>query len=267
MSNRLYDADHRTQQPPQCHHSTSQHIAQRHSTPPLAARAGLPGGDLRAGHGGGHLQDAVIDTGTTGLSGWSRFRGGGDRHRQRHHLRPRRGRVDPRRPPDVHGAKPTRHRQATINPPTLYTARKCAVPRLHRGGVPASLDASPSARCRCRAPSRRAASGSTGAWICRPSRPHLPRQPHRPLPWRPPASRPTRPPPCASYHAYPAHAPFGGYKKSGFGRETHKMMACRATTARPRTCSSRSTRTSWASSEARSTFTMQAQVRRRALCF
>jgi len=27
-----------------------------------------------------------------------------------------------------------------------------------------------------------------------------------------------------SYHNYPAHAPFGGYKKSGFGRETHKMM-------------------------------------------
>lgn len=27
-----------------------------------------------------------------------------------------------------------------------------------------------------------------------------------------------------NYHAYPAHAPFGGYKKSGFGRETHKMM-------------------------------------------
>ncbi|HNQ15510.1 MAG TPA: aldehyde dehydrogenase family protein [Pyrinomonadaceae bacterium] len=26
------------------------------------------------------------------------------------------------------------------------------------------------------------------------------------------------------YHNYPAHAPFGGYKKSGFGRETHKMM-------------------------------------------
>jgi aldehyde dehydrogenase len=26
------------------------------------------------------------------------------------------------------------------------------------------------------------------------------------------------------YHAYPAHAPFGGYKQSGFGRETHKMM-------------------------------------------
>lgn len=26
------------------------------------------------------------------------------------------------------------------------------------------------------------------------------------------------------YHAYPAHAPFGGYKKSGFGRETHQMM-------------------------------------------
>lgn len=25
------------------------------------------------------------------------------------------------------------------------------------------------------------------------------------------------------YHAYPAHAAFGGYKKSGFGRETHKM--------------------------------------------
>jgi len=27
-----------------------------------------------------------------------------------------------------------------------------------------------------------------------------------------------------SYHAYPAHAPFGGFKKSGFGRENHKMM-------------------------------------------
>lgn len=26
------------------------------------------------------------------------------------------------------------------------------------------------------------------------------------------------------YHTYPAHAPFGGYKKSGFGRENHKMM-------------------------------------------
>ena len=25
------------------------------------------------------------------------------------------------------------------------------------------------------------------------------------------------------YHAYPAHATFGGYKKSGFGRENHKM--------------------------------------------
>ncbi|RAG84328.1 aldehyde dehydrogenase [Streptacidiphilus pinicola] len=27
-----------------------------------------------------------------------------------------------------------------------------------------------------------------------------------------------------SYHLYPAHAAFGGYKKSGIGRETHKMM-------------------------------------------
>ncbi len=26
------------------------------------------------------------------------------------------------------------------------------------------------------------------------------------------------------FHLYPAHAPFGGYKKSGFGRENHKMM-------------------------------------------
>ena len=26
------------------------------------------------------------------------------------------------------------------------------------------------------------------------------------------------------YHAYPAHAAFGGYKKSGIGRETHKMI-------------------------------------------
>ena len=26
------------------------------------------------------------------------------------------------------------------------------------------------------------------------------------------------------YHAYPAHAAFGGYKGSGIGRETHAMM-------------------------------------------
>ncbi|HCD84235.1 MAG TPA: aldehyde dehydrogenase, partial [Agrobacterium sp.] len=26
------------------------------------------------------------------------------------------------------------------------------------------------------------------------------------------------------YHVYPAHAAFGGYKASGFGRENHKMM-------------------------------------------
>jgi aldehyde dehydrogenase len=26
------------------------------------------------------------------------------------------------------------------------------------------------------------------------------------------------------YHAYPAHAAFGGYKQSGIGRETHRMM-------------------------------------------
>jgi acyl-CoA reductase-like NAD-dependent aldehyde dehydrogenase len=27
-----------------------------------------------------------------------------------------------------------------------------------------------------------------------------------------------------NYNTLPAHAPFGGYKKSGIGRETHKMM-------------------------------------------
>ena len=27
-----------------------------------------------------------------------------------------------------------------------------------------------------------------------------------------------------NYHAYPAHAAFGGYKASGIGRENHKMM-------------------------------------------
>ncbi len=29
---------------------------------------------------------------------------------------------------------------------------------------------------------------------------------------------------CNCFHTYPAHASFGGYKKSGIGRETHKMM-------------------------------------------
>ncbi|MDY3048813.1 MAG: aldehyde dehydrogenase family protein, partial [Rothia sp. (in: high G+C Gram-positive bacteria)] len=27
-----------------------------------------------------------------------------------------------------------------------------------------------------------------------------------------------------NYHNYPAHAAFGGYKKSGIGRENHLMM-------------------------------------------
>lgn len=27
-----------------------------------------------------------------------------------------------------------------------------------------------------------------------------------------------------TYHQYPAHAAFGGYKQSGFGRENHLMM-------------------------------------------
>jgi acyl-CoA reductase-like NAD-dependent aldehyde dehydrogenase len=27
-----------------------------------------------------------------------------------------------------------------------------------------------------------------------------------------------------NYHNLPAHAPFGGYKKSGIGRETHKVI-------------------------------------------
>jgi aldehyde dehydrogenase len=27
-----------------------------------------------------------------------------------------------------------------------------------------------------------------------------------------------------TYHQYPAHAAFGGYKQSGIGRENHKMM-------------------------------------------
>jgi acyl-CoA reductase-like NAD-dependent aldehyde dehydrogenase len=27
-----------------------------------------------------------------------------------------------------------------------------------------------------------------------------------------------------SYHTYPAHAAFGGYKSSGIGPENHKMM-------------------------------------------
>ena len=27
-----------------------------------------------------------------------------------------------------------------------------------------------------------------------------------------------------TYHQYPAHAAFGGYKQSGIGRENHRMM-------------------------------------------
>ena len=36
------------------------------------------------------------------------------------------------------------------------------------------------------------------------------------------------------YHLYPAHAAFGGYKQSGVGRETHKMMLDHY--QRPRIC-------------------------------
>ena len=36
------------------------------------------------------------------------------------------------------------------------------------------------------------------------------------------------------YHAYPAHAAFGGYKGSGIGRRT--TCGCSSTTSRPRTC-------------------------------
>ena len=42
------------------------------------------------------------------------------------------------------------------------------------------------------------------------------------LPLRP--RHPGRPRWTNCYHAYPAHAAFGGYKQSGIGRETHKMM-------------------------------------------
>jgi uncharacterized protein (DUF779 family) len=46
---------------------------------------------------------------------------------------------------------------------------------------------------------------------------------------------------------YPAHAAFGGYKHSGYGRETHKISW--NTASRPRTCWSATARTHLASSE------------------
>jgi len=36
------------------------------------------------------------------------------------------------------------------------------------------------------------------------------------------------------YHLYPAHTSFGGYKKSGIGRKTHRMMLI--ITITPRMC-------------------------------
>ena len=33
-----------------------------------------------------------------------------------------------------------------------------------------------------------------------------------------------------TYHQYPAHAAFGGYKQSGIGRENHLMMLCSLST-------------------------------------
>ncbi len=48
------------------------------------------------------------------------------------------------------------------------------------------------------------------------------RHQHAPIAWAA-ASRPGRVW-TNCYHLYPAHAAFGGYKQSGIGRETHKMM-------------------------------------------
>lgn len=50
--------------------------------------------------------------------------------------------------------------------------------------------------------------------------------------------------------ACPAHAVFGGYRQSGIGRETHRMMLDHY--SRPGACRSPTTRTSPASSEAAS---------------
>ena len=49
------------------------------------------------------------------------------------------------------------------------------------------------------------------------------------------------------YHAYPAHAAFGGYKQSGIGRETHKMML--TITGRPKICSFLTMKINWAFSK------------------
>lgn len=46
-----------------------------------------------------------------------------------------------------------------------------------------------------------------------------------------------------NYHNYPAHAPFGGDKKSGFGRENHLMMLDHY--RRRKICSYPTTKTQW----------------------
>ena len=99
-----------------------------------------------------------------------------------------------------------------------------------------------SRRC-SRATTRCASSRRRSSARCWPSRPSR----TKPRRWRSPTTRCTASAPacgaatatCAyrmgraikagrvwtnCYHAYPAHAAFGGYKESGIGRETHKMM-------------------------------------------
>ena len=49
------------------------------------------------------------------------------------------------------------------------------------------------------------------------------------------------------YHLYPAHAAFGGYKVSGVGRETHKMMLDHYT--QTKCCSSATAPSRWGSSD------------------
>ncbi len=58
------------------------------------------------------------------------------------------------------------------------------------------------------------------------------------------------------YHLYPAHAAFGGYKQSGIGRETHKMML--DITSRPRTSWSATAPRHWASSDRAAVTTLPA---------
>ncbi len=169
--------------------------AQRH--------ARVPGGNLRPGGRRHHLQ--------------GRSRGPG--HRQRHRVRPRRRPLDPRHQPRLpHGPRDQgRSRVDQLLPPVPGPRRVRRLQEVRRrsqifGPVVGVTTFKDEAEALAIANDTEYGLGA-GLWTRDINRAYrMGRGIKAGRVW------------TNCYHLYPAHAAFGGYKKSGVGRETHKMM-------------------------------------------